>query len=156
MKKEELEFQIHTLWWGVCNYLKKWYYDLQPGFRVVKDKDGKVGIEESKRKYKQVNFNEVVGYQALARMDKFSRENPDIITVGCDDSFHSGSTLYLIPHKTEEEYWGTSVLYIPQNGGDRNLFFLYPCHLKELLKALNRINEEYETLRAKEKRDEEE
>ncbi len=142
----EFKFDIHTLWWDVCNYLKKWYYDLKPGFRLVKDKDGKMGIEEGKRKYKEVNFNKIIGYQALSRMDKFCQKNPDIIQIGCDDSFNTGSSLYLIPHETPEQYWGTSVLYIPQNG-DRNLFFLYPSHLKNLLKALSDIDKKYEELK---------
>jgi len=143
----ELTLSIHSLWWDVCNYLKKWYYDLKLAFSTVKDENGE-RIKENKRKYKDVNFNKITGYQALSRMDKFCQKNPDIISIGCDDSLHTGSSLYLIPHESSEEYWGTSVLYIPQNG-DKNLFFLYPHHLKSLLKALNDLDKKYETKKSK-------
>lgn len=146
---DDFECEIHQLWYKFGNYLRKWYYELHPGYKLEKGK-----VVQSKRKYKELKLEKVVGYIALGRMDRFCRENPDMRRVDCDDSFHTSSTLYMVPHKSEEEYWGTSILYIPQNG-DKNNFFLYPEHLKNLLKVLTELDIEYENLKNRRKNEKE-
>ena len=132
-------FEIHQLWYKLNNYLKKWYFELRPGVRFIKGR-------YVQKKYKDVVMEKVTGYTAMGRIDKFCRENPDMKYVGCDDTLHTGSSLYLVPHKNKKEYWGTTVIYVPQHG-DKNNFFLYPEHLKKLIKVLTEIDNEYEKLK---------
>ena len=138
---DEEVLDIHQLWYKLNNYLKKWYFKLKPGFIIVNGK-----FVEGKRKYKTADIEKVTGYTAMGRMDKFCRENPDIKWAGCDDTLFTGSTLYFVPHKDKDKYWGTTVIYVPQNG-DNNNFFLYPDHLKNMIKVLTEIDNEYEKLK---------
>ena len=125
---------VHHLWWKLCNYMKKWYYTKE---RVFLFKTKKMG----KRTYKFPDLSKAIGYDAICRMDKFVKKNPDVIDVRCDDSVHAGSDLYLIPHENKDEYWGTTVLFIPQCTNVQNEFFLYPNHLNKLIEELKKIQQ---------------
>ena len=80
----------------------------------------------------------------MRKIEKFIKKNPDIIEVRCDDDVHAGSSLYLIPHENKKEYWGTTVLFVPQCTPDKNTFFLYPEHLDNLIKELQEIQKRQE------------
>jgi hypothetical protein len=122
---------IHKVWHALTKHLAKWYYALNLGW--------KNDLTPSKRKYKEVDFSKVKGYQAMKRMDLFIRAHPEIIEVSCDDHHFSSSSLYLIPHETKKKFMGTSVLYISQNAPEQNVFFLYPSHLDGLIEELQKI-----------------
>ena len=80
------------------------------------------------------------GYELMRRVDKYIDKNPEILSVGVDDSYHSGSSVYLIPHESEKEYWGTTALYVPQCSGEAPIeFFMYPGHLDGMLAALKAL-----------------
>jgi len=77
------------------------------------------------------------GYEFMEWMQCFSKRNPAVLRVGVDDDCHAGSDVYLIPHESRYELWGVTVLYIPQCTGEKPIrFFLYPNHLRAMMKAL--------------------
>lgn len=79
------------------------------------------------------------GYALMVAVEQWAKRYPnDVQVTGCDDSYHSGSDLVLIEHKTENSYMGTTVVVIPQNGSPCE-FFLYPGHRKDLQHALQVI-----------------
>jgi len=125
---------VHKVWYDFIDHFKKCYYRMaQKG--IFKNKK----VVLSKRKYKEFDINKMVGYDAMTMMDKFVSANKSIIPVRCDDSTHSGSSLYLIPHESRKDYMGTTVLFIPQCTKEQNNFFLYPDHLDKLIKELQKI-----------------
>jgi len=84
---------------------------------------------------------QVRGYEKMEEADAFAEKHPDKIhVVPVDDSWFSSSSLYLVDHHNEKEFMGTSVVYIPQNGGDGAEFFLYPGHRRALMDALALID----------------
>ena len=82
------------------------------------------------------------GFQMMTRMRIFAKKHPDIVLCGCDDSGHCGSLIAFIPHRTEREFWGTTVVTIPQFGRVEELFF-YPGHAIAVEKALAVFNKEW-------------
>lgn len=72
---------------------------------------------------------------------KWAKKYPDQIhIVGCDDSYHSSSELILFEHKSNEQYIGVTVLFVPQCSGESPIeFFLYPNASKNLIKTLQAI-----------------
>jgi len=80
------------------------------------------------------------GYEAMRAAERFAKSHPSVAIVRCDDDFHASSSLVLIPHEDEKEYFGTSVAFIPQCTGEKTIiFFLYDCHLDGLLTALRLV-----------------
>lgn len=80
------------------------------------------------------------GYQLIKAIERFAKKYPSIQQVGVDDDHHAGSDMFLIPHETPSNYWGTSVVYVPQCTGEAAIrFFMYPGHLNGLVKALVKI-----------------
>ncbi len=85
--------------------------------------------DESAHQYK------LRGYKFMVAVEQFARHNLSVVLCQCDDSAHTGSLIVLIPHETEDEYWGTTVVTIPQHDEPSEMF-LYPHHLKGVLSAL--------------------
>lgn len=83
----------------------------------------------------------VRGYEMMCELDEFCAEFPDHTHVArIDDSYHSGSRLLFIEQRNEKEYWGTSVVVIPQCSGEAPLsFFMYPNHFQSVLQAMAAI-----------------
>lgn len=84
------------------------------------------------------------GYDLICKLQRFMKTHPDVLNARVDDDSHSGSDLFFIPHtynspKLGKEYWGTSVVYVPQNAGDPASFFLYPSHLNALILLLKQL-----------------
>lgn len=80
------------------------------------------------------------GYPMMEAVRKWAKKHPSVIIIGCDDDFHAGSDLVLIPHEDKYQLWGVTVLYIPQCTGEKPIrFFLYPGHLQGLLEGLNKM-----------------
>lgn len=130
----EESYDIHELWHKFCDYLQKYYYNM---VKRTTYKKGKFG--QTKRKYKHLDISKVTGYDAMCRVGRFAEDNPNIRIVGCDDSHHCGSDIVLIPHEDNKKYWGTTVLFIPQCTNEKNIFFLYPEHLDNLIEELKKI-----------------
>jgi hypothetical protein len=83
------------------------------------------------------------GYKMMKQIEKFAKKHPDVILLSCDDSYNAGSMIVLIPHRSKEEYWGTTVVSIPQCTGEPPLeMFLYPGHAMEIERALHIVNQE--------------
>ncbi len=80
------------------------------------------------------------GYDASVAMTKWAKRQPKghVHLVSCDDSSHMGSDLWLIEHKTESTYMGTTVIYLPQDLNSRE-FFLYPYNVAQLNRVLTKI-----------------
>ncbi len=78
------------------------------------------------------------GYKLICLIEKWSRKHPTVRQCTVDCNSHAGATLFFIPHETEDEYWGTSVIYVPQFDPPAQ-FFLYPGHLDGLLEVLKGI-----------------
>lgn len=82
------------------------------------------------------------GGRLMQLVERWAKHKPTVTNCRVDDSCHAGSDLYLIPHECPGEYWGTTVLYIPQCTGEKPVeFFLYPCDLNNLLAKLQRVRD---------------
>jgi len=95
------------------------------------------------------------GYDLMQKVEKFVRYNPSCALIHCDDNLHCGSYILLIPHELDKEYWGTTVVNIPQYGIPTCLF-LYPYHLEQMLVSLKTLNKRYknkEPLRKKKEKE---
>lgn len=79
------------------------------------------------------------GYTMMRMIENYIKRNKEIKLAWCDDSTHCGSCLVLIPHKSRSEYWGTTVVYIPQYGDKPVQLFLYPGHLDGLMQEFGKF-----------------
>jgi hypothetical protein len=148
MDRESME--THKLWHGLCEYLRKFYFTKERPLlwgKVKKRKDDELPTKEfldsckSKREIKVLDFKQVKGYDAMTRIGKFADKNPGIVEVRTDDDWFAGSSVFLIPHENEKKFMGTTVMVVPQCSPDGNLFFLYPHHLDNLIKELQKIQQ---------------
>jgi hypothetical protein len=86
------------------------------------------------------------GYELMKRIEEFAKKHPELVLLSCDDSWYTSSMIVLIPHRIDIdiEYWGTTVVIVPQCTGEPPLeMFLYPGHAVELEKALHGLNCEF-------------
>lgn len=81
----------------------------------------------------------LTGYPLMQKLERFAMAHPEVTLLRCDDSWHAGSSIMLIPHETKTEYWGTTVVVAPQCKGKPEEIFLYPIHAMALHKALTTI-----------------
>jgi len=92
----------------------------------------------------------VGGYALMCRVEKWAEKFPTVKCIHCDDSVHAGSLMVLIPHETKEEYWGTTVVFIPQCTGEPpTSLFLYPNHHHNLISELINIRRRFKTRKSK-------
>jgi hypothetical protein len=82
------------------------------------------------------------GCEMMDQMRKFARRHSEVVLCHCDDDSHCGSMMAFIPHRSKKEYWGTTVVCIPQYGKVSELFF-YPGHAVAIEKALAVFNKEW-------------
>lgn len=108
--------QIHVLWHKLHDYLEG---------------------------YKR-NIDNLNGYDDIRLMDAFCKENPEVIRVHVDDSYHCNSYVYIVPHESENSYMGATVLFVPQCCDTRNQFFLYPSDNRALLSACLRLEDKFQ------------
>lgn len=81
--------------------------------------------------------SKAIGYELMVKSEKWAARHPEVQIVRCDDAVHAGSSMVLIPHQSEFQYHGVSVVYIPQCTGEKPVqFFLYPDHRYALTTAL--------------------
>jgi hypothetical protein len=121
----EVEFEfppaIHRAIYEFGDYMAQWYYRDTNGERVF-------------------DPSQMIGYEAMERAESYAKTHPDDIhLVYCDDDVFNTSLLVLVRHEDAEEYWGTTVFYIPQTSTTTNTFFLYPSHATDLRNSLRRL-----------------
>ncbi len=81
----------------------------------------------------------LLGYELMNAVEAWAEKFPTVTIISCDDDFHMGSILVFIPHEDGKDYWGTTVVFIPQNRDKPSRFFLYPGNAEEMLKVLRKI-----------------
>lgn len=80
------------------------------------------------------------GYEAIEKARRIAKRNKGHVQiVHCDDSAFTTSAILLVDHENDDQYMGTTVIYLPQNQGCREEFFLYPDHRENLEAALDII-----------------
>lgn len=78
------------------------------------------------------------GWEFLLAVDEFIKKYPDIVALNCVDNLVCSSYLVLIPRISEQGFFGTTVIYIPQNGEPCE-FFLDPDDLNNVVKRIQTI-----------------
>lgn len=82
------------------------------------------------------------GYAFMQAVERWAKKYPEVQVVSVDDNHHAGSYLVLVPHYDEiqKEYWGTTLVYIPQCSGEDAIdFFMYPGHLDGFWDAMEKL-----------------
>lgn len=81
------------------------------------------------------------GYPLLNIIDEIADKFPDHVHVASvDDGHHCGSSIMFVEHRSDEYYWGTSAVVVPQCTGEEPLqFFMYPGHMQSVLQCLAEI-----------------
>lgn len=151
-KKQEKETKIlHGLAW---KYQKEFYHydevhldDIQWKAEQKRvnnlNKVSKRKLFKAHRVHKTHNGFKWTGYELMQRFDKFAKKHPEVTICGCDDSYHACSYICLIPHRTDSQLWGTTVVIVPQMGPfPPTEIFLYPGHSEGLIEALTSIVKE--------------
>ena len=86
----------------------------------------------------------LTGYPLMKAIEAFAEKYPEHITITrCDDTWFTGSDIVLIEHRTETQYMGVTLIYVPQNSNGTDStpseLFLYPGASKALMNALEAI-----------------
>lgn len=81
----------------------------------------------------------------LVRAWAEDHESDGVRMVSCDDDAHMGAFLLFVPHKAEDEYWGTSVRLFTQRAEPVS-FFLYPGHMDKLSFASRQFSRQHKAL----------
>lgn len=146
-KKKKLRSTLYFRCTETCGYLM--WRPASPREQKIVQRDAEVEMRRMKEMHKlgwayQKEFlkNDEFKYEGmemLDRMERFAKKNPQVTLLRCDDSFHCSSNIALIPHENRKEYWGTTVVIMPQCHGHPEEIFLYPNHAIELHKALGKI-----------------
>lgn len=109
-------------------------------------------IHDFQRKFGKWNLT---GYEFMVAVEKWAKKFPnDVQIIGCDDDSFMSSNLVLIEHKSEKAFMGTTVVYIPQNNGPVQQFFLYPGHLENFLDVLTIIKKKTTIMKRIERKNE--
>lgn len=81
------------------------------------------------------------GHELMERVREWAKEHPSVRIGTCDDDYHMSSSLVVIPHEEEHSYFGTSIIFIPQNGRTPSRIFLYRWGLQDLQRNLEYVME---------------
>jgi len=113
----ELE-ELHGPYWRFQEHMKQWYHDERGEFDPT----------------------QLIGYECQERIEEYAKTHKDeIVIIYCDDNYYTLSILVLIPHKSKKEYWGTTVIFVPQCSGIRNELFLCADSHVDLYQALDKM-----------------
>ena len=126
--------KLHKLSESFFKHLQKKYYKLEHKINL--------NWQSSKRKYRTYDGTKVYGHGAMQHIEKFVNKHPGIKIAWCDDDVHATSRLVFIPHRTNKDWMGVTVLFVPQCTNIQNKFFLYPEHVNDLIKTLREIKKE--------------
>lgn len=133
------ESTIHDIWFAFQKHMKEKFFQLAPNWTWSSRNHNKADIVQTKRKYKHIDLLKIHGWTAICWACEFIKNNPKVINCPVDDNSHASSDLLLIPHEDKNEYWGTTVMFIPQCNNEQGVFFLYPPDLSNLIKELQKI-----------------
>lgn len=87
------------------------------------------------------------GVALMEMVEEWAKDYPDDVhVVAVDDDLFASSLLVLIEHKNDQEYWGTSFVFIPQLIGAPARFFMYPMSIKDLLAVVTKIDKKKDDL----------
>jgi len=84
----------------------------------------------------------VKGWALMKKARLFVRNHPECLLTTCDDNLHCSSSILLIPHESETEFWGTTAVIIPQCG-EPTIVFFYPRCMTDLLNAARMLSGRY-------------
>ena len=131
----KIHIQIHAVW---HEFVKKFKRN-----EKIQSADGQEYLmAASKYKY--------CGGELMDKIDEWAKKYPnDVKVLNVDDSYHMGSCIYLIEHQTENEYMGTTCVYVPQMGDEPAEFFLYPMDRDRMIKELIAIKKYSRPIKAK-------
>lgn len=91
------------------------------------------------RRFKNPDTGEwkLTGYDFMQAVERWAKRRPDVHVLGTDDSYFATSSLVLVEHKTERQFMGITVVFIPQCApGPPTEFILCPCHAEPLYRLL--------------------
>lgn len=89
---------------------------------------------------KRIESKKLLGYDLMLAVEKWAKKWPNDVIINCvDDDFHMGSNLIFILHKSKKSFFGTTVIPIMQKGDPAIRYFMYPGHLNEIMKTLQKI-----------------
>jgi len=82
-----------------------------------------------------------IGFELMEKVKKWAKKyKKHVEIVHCDDDLFASSDLVIIQNSWRKDYFGTTVVYIPQCTTELPIkFFLYPHHQRNLIKALKKI-----------------
>lgn len=128
----------HETWHKFSNWLIKTYgKDLHGEWQY---------LDKKNKKYKYRSFDDIelarrlIGYEVMSRVESYcKRYCPEIKILRCDDAYHAGSIILLIPHPK----MGITFMFIPQCTSIQNQLFLYENHCNILIKALTELKYVY-------------
>lgn len=85
------------------------------------------------------------GWDLIENLEAFAAKHPEIRMARVDDSSFSNSELVFVPHSYDSKklgcaYMGTTAVFVSQCAGDPPVeFFMYPGHLRNVIKTLQDI-----------------
>jgi hypothetical protein len=123
---------VHKVWHKFSKWVEKTF-----GKDLVQNKE--MIVNKKKIKYKDINewelSKKLTGYEAMKKIERYVKYNPEIKITYCDDDLYSSSFILLIPHINH----GISVVFVPQGTGIQNRFFLYHNHWEYFIKELTKM-----------------
>jgi len=143
MTKEEKKY---FKWWFKNEFFNSELHKTWHDFRKYFFKKTKNVVEIGDKKITCYDYSDWkwLGYELICKVRKYAERHPEIEIACCDDDYHMGSDLVLIPHRDPKGgprsgYWGTTVIFICQGTRTPTQFFLYPGHEKSLLDGLKAV-----------------
>lgn len=79
------------------------------------------------------------GYSLIKKIENYIDNHPEagIKQSSVDDDCFNGSSIFFIPHESDNSYMGVTAIYVPQSTGEKPvIFFMYPHHIDDLIKTL--------------------
>ncbi len=91
-----------------------------------------------------------VGHDLSNRIERWAKKHLEVIVLGCDDNVYASSRVFLIPHKIEGYFHGTTWVVVPQLEGQPTVFFTYKEHVEGFLTAIKALHAEHKKPQRKE------
>lgn len=81
-------------------------------------------------------------YDVMQAIEGYAKRKPEsgIMITDVDDDAFASSNLVIMPHQSDYEYMGASVIFVPQCTGEKPIkFFMYPSHVDGLMRVLKKL-----------------
>ena len=108
---------IHGIWYKFCKHFSRWYHDEDGNFSSL----------------------EMNGYEAVKRVIRYAKKNPEIRILRCDDDIFCGARIVLIPHPT----MGITAIIITQATSHRGELFFYPHDMDMIVDEIKKMKSEF-------------